>query len=147
MSETSIWDIATVIGTVGAVVVAVASLWIPRLPWFRPKLAISLNDDIGTRQSVFHEPLAQAISEPDGEARYFHIKVENKHRHAKATRVHVVVTRLEIVTSTGQQRGFIDLPSGVPLVWQHEHTMGAERILGPDAYADLFSLVRDPANH
>lgn len=141
--EVSGWEIATAIGTCGAVVVAAFSWWIPRLPWFNPKLSIRVHNLIGSPQDTFRTREAYLASVPDGHARYFHIEVTNVHRDSKpATNVRVVMTRLQIKsTKTWHKYGF-ELPDGVPLIWQHEHATGANRTLGAPRVADLFCLSK-----
>jgi len=138
-----IWDKATAIGTVGAVVIAAFTFWVPRLRWFRPRLAVTIYNDIGIPQRVVLNDTVTA-SRIQGDARYFHVRVSNANRHAKATKVRVVVKKMEVIPDDGKRKVFFDYPSGIRLKWQHEHETGSERTMGADDFADLFFICKDP---
>lgn len=134
-------DVLTAFGTVGAVVVALFGYFIPK--FFPPRLVIRIANVEGSPQKVqlINQTGAIPVQARDAQARYYHIEVSNARRWAKAHNVNVLLSEIEEETTAGWTKVWSG--GGIPLIWQHEHTMGGNPSIGRSRFADLFHVVQD----
>lgn len=136
-------DIATAVGTVGAVIVALFGQFVPKL--FPPKLRIKLHNPKGLKQQIgyYVGDGGTAMVLRSTWARYYHVEVTNTRRWARARNVRVVIRKWEV--QSGSDAGWVTLWSArsLPLVWQHQDHLGTVRIVGPPALADLVNVQQD----
>ena len=136
-------DVATAIGTVGAVVVALFGNFLPRL--FPPKLSIAVVNPRGVRQQVWLGNIQSGgfviNTTHTSDARFYQLTVKNSRRWVRAHNVRAVLQKIEQRTTVG----WVEVWSGggIPLVWQHESALGTLRTLGPAQLADLFHVLKD----
>ena len=143
-SDPSWTDVATAIGTVGAVVVALFGNFLPRL--FPPKLSVRLANPLGVRQQVQVIYPGGAIPATfETAARYYQLEAANSRRWVKAHNVRVMLLKIEQRTTVGWVEAWSG--GGIPLVWQHQDALGSVRTLGPAPLADLFHVVQDRDAH
>lgn len=126
-------------GTIGAVIVALYGR-----KFYPPRLRIELVSCDGELTSV---PIG--TPDPDtGEllnarieaARYYRLRVRNKRRWSPATGTRLFLLQVDQQDAAGN---FTPVwASDVPIVWKHTAFLGPARTVGPDAEADLFTIVR-----
>lgn len=142
---TSWTDVATAVGTVGAVVVALFVWFLPK--FFPPKLQLTKAAPNGVPQQLqvaMGNTVVGNITVPavprNGWGRFYQLEVRNARRWAKAHNVRVMFLKLETETATGWVESWGG--GGIPLKWQHQDQLGSTRTLGPSAFADLFNVLR-----
>jgi hypothetical protein len=136
------WEIATSIGTLLAVLVALFGYFAPR--WIKPVLILKLDSDIGVLQDVAMSYVLPNRLGAKSQARYFHLRVTNQHRYPNAHHVRVLLHQVEKDSGAGWE-SLWEAGGGIPLTWQHQDFVGKERTVGPDAFADLMALVKLPS--
>ena len=134
-------DVAAALGTVSAVLVALFGQAF-RAKFFPPKLSLSLADVLGEGTHVMLVPPPGVQSEPRSEeARYYHLQVANSRRWSPATEARVVLLQVEEPGPDGRLQ--IRWNGDIPLGWRHNTVFPPFRTVGPDAFADLCSVVRE----
>lgn len=131
-------QVATAIGTIGAVVVALFGSWL-RGKLTPPKLILSLKDPQGTRTPV-------TLTDPDGSqrqsaGRWYHIRIENRRRWSPAHQVQVFLLRVEEPDAAGENQ--MTWIGEIPMNWRHQEVNPIMRTVGAGADCDLCSVVRD----
>ena len=130
-------NLGMALATLAAVIVALFGSRIQA--WlFKPGLALSVPDPRG-------ESIQARITSPSGavsvvDARYYHLRVTNRARWPAATGVQVFLIRLEEPGPDGQLQ--IKWASEVPLRWMHQEVYPVTRTVGPNADADLCSVLK-----
>lgn len=134
-----ILDIAIAAGTIGAVIVALFGQAF-RAKFFPPKLSISLADESGeaTMLSIM-PPQGSNVPARITEARFYHLRVTNARRWSPATDTRIVLLQSEEPGPDGQLQ--VRWTGDIPLSWRHNPVFPPYRVVGPDAYADLCSVV------
>jgi hypothetical protein len=133
-------DLLVAIGTIGAVLVALFGQAF-RSKFFPPKLKVALDDPRGHKTPVSLIPPPGSGQEPrTEEAFYFHVRVSNLRRWSPATQVRVDLLRVEAQETDGTFK--VQWTGEIPLVWRHQPLFPPTRTIGPDAIADLCSVVR-----
>jgi hypothetical protein len=133
-------DAGIALGTVGAVIVALFGQAF-RAKFFPPKLALSLADALGEGTRVRITPPAESTEQPrEEEARYYHLRVKNSRRWSPATEARVVLLQVEEPGPDGRLQ--VRWNGDIPLGWRHNSIFPPFRVVGPDAFADLCSVVR-----
>lgn len=133
---------AVAVGTIGAVVVALFGQAF-RGKFFPPLLSLSLADPRGELTEV---RLAWTdggqTHERSEAARYYHLRVSNARRWSPAQQVQVVLLRVEEAGADGE---WVSVWSGdIPLGWRHQEVLPSVlRTIGPEAWVDLCSVVKD----
>ena len=135
----TILDIAIAAGTIGAVIVALFGQAF-RAKFFPPKLTISLADESG-ESTILSIPPAQGSNEATriAEARFYHLRVTNTRRWSPATDTRIVLLQSEEPGPDGRLQ--VRWTGDIPLAWRHNSVFPPFRVVGPDAYADLCSVV------
>jgi len=107
---------------------------------FRADLKIELRSIFGdkTESKVFSKEYPEGRRIP---SRYYHLIVSNKSRVSKATQTQVYLTRVETPGPDGEL--LIRWDSEIPLQWSHQEINPLTRTVGPDAWVDLFSIVKE----
>jgi hypothetical protein len=116
-----------------SLLLAAVAIWgdVWRARWIGPKLSLTL-----------YNPEGEAISLVDKRpARYYHARVANTRRSAKATNVRIVVTRVLRPAADGSIHDAV-LSGPVQLRWQHGDFLPQFPTLGPAQNADLGAIVK-----
>jgi len=131
---------AVAVGTVGAVFVALFGEAF-RAKFFPPHLSLRLADALGegTRVSIFPPPGVTTQPRPE-DARYYHLLVTNSRRWSPATETRVVLLQVEQPGPDGILQ--IRWRGDIPLGWRHGGILPPYRTVGPDAFADLCSVIK-----
>ncbi len=135
MSDTQFWiQTGVQIGVVLAtLLLAVLAIWgnSIRSKLVGPKLTLKLFD-----------PLGERIDLSDGsEARYYHLRVTNTRRTARANNVRVVLTKVMRSAADGSFPSE-SLTGPIQLTWQHGHSMPQYPTIGPAINCDLGFIVK-----
>ena len=135
-----ILDSLVAAGTLGAVLVALFGQAF-RSKFFPPILTLELADPHGHRTPVTDIPPPESGQDVRTEqALYFHVRVSNARRWSPATQVRVDLLQVE---EPGPDGAFQIVWTGdVPLIWRHQHLYPPARTVGPEALADLCSVVK-----
>lgn len=136
MSESQFWiqtgiHLATVVATL---LLGAIAIWgdVIKAKLLGPKLKLSL-----------FSPEGERINLTDGtNARYYHLRVTNSRRSARAHNVRVVVTKIVRPAADGSIPKET-LSGPVQLTWQHGHSMPQYPTLGPSLNCDLGCLLKD----
>jgi hypothetical protein len=121
---------------VAAVLVAILAIWgdAIRARLVGPKLTLRLFDPSGERINLTG----------GSHARYYHMRVANERKSARAHNVRVVLTRVRRPSADGTFPP--DSLSGpVQLTWQHGHSLPQYPTIGPAINCDLGCIVKDQA--
>ena len=132
-------QVATAVGTVGAVVVALFGSWL-RAHLAPPKLVLGLKDVRGSKTPFRNR------NESDGgdwttESRWYHLLVENRRHWSPVHGVRVFLLRMEEPDAAGQDR--IKWLGSIPMKWRHQEVHPFELTIGASADCDLFSVVKE----
>jgi hypothetical protein len=144
-AESQFWwnwwvSVGVAIATLAAALVALFGDWI-KSRLFSPKLKLSLRNDVGDRTTVTTQwETEQGLQQRNAEARYYHVKVENKTRWPHANRTQVYLVRVEEPGPGGDLQ--ITWSGELPLQWTHQAIHPVARTIGPSAYCDLCSVVK-----
>lgn len=142
-------------GTVGAVIVALFVQPFGR-KFFRPRLKLTCPKAFGSIIPVRVIPTTSGLTaqqpgllgqqQPTSlQARYCQVTVSNLRRWSPATEVRVLLMQVEEPGPDGIPQ--ITYAGELPIVWQHSQLFPLARTIGPDAIADLFSVVKNGALH
>jgi len=126
------------VGTIGAALVALFGEAF-RAKFFPPRLTIQLADVLGEAARV-SIPSPGGGAPSVGDARFYHLRVRNTRPWSPARDVRVVVLRVEEPGPDGRLQ--IRWTGDIPLGWRHGNVLPFLRVVGPDTYADLCSVVR-----
>lgn len=113
-----------------------------RAKFFPPILKLDLPDKSGERTKALLKWIEDGeVHERMEEARYYHLRVTNSRRWSPANQCHVALLRVEQPAADGL---FIAVWSGdIPLIWRHQQALSPLRTIGPPAFMDLCSVVKD----
>lgn len=133
------------LGTIGAVVVALFGQAF-RAKFFPPVLTLRVLDTDGHKTKAWivpppESPIEMSMARPGREvnARYYHVAVTNDRRWSPGHQVQVVLLKLEEARPDG---GFATTWIGdLPLNWRHREAFPSSRSVGPEAVADLCSII------
>ena len=135
----TVLDTAIAVGTLSAVLVALFGQAF-RAKFFPPKLSVSLADTLGeATMLMIPPPSGSNESGRTTEARYYHLRVTNSRRWSPATDTRVVLLQVEEPGPDGTLQ--VRWTGDIPLSWRHNTIFPPYRVVGPDAYADLCSVV------
>ena len=123
---------------VGTLVVAVVAIWGKRIEFLLglgPKLILTLHDPQGELMPVSFSDGRSTL------ARYYHLRVTNKHRWAQGNNVRVVITDLARPAADGR---FVSQPLSGPLqlMWRFANFHPLYSTVGPYDICDLGHLQR-----
>jgi hypothetical protein len=109
--------------------------------FFPPKLRSALADARGERTRVRLRWIEeQTPVEREEDARYYHLRVWNDRRWSPAQQTQVVLLRVDEPDAGGV---LVPIWTGdIPLGWRHQSVTPLQRTIGPEAYADICSVVR-----
>lgn len=129
------------IATLLAVVVALFGQAF-RGKFFPPMLYSTLADPKGERTRVRLRWIeGSQPTERDEDARYYHLRVWNGRRWSPAQQTQVVLLRVDEPDAGGV---FIPIWTGdIPVGWRHQAVAPLQRTVGPEAFADICSVVKD----
>jgi hypothetical protein len=134
-------DVAIAVGTVGATLVALFGQPF-RAKFLPPKLTLRLHDALGEASRWRDEPppgSAQAGQSGEVDARFYHLRVQNARRWSPARDARVVLLQVEEPGPDGTLQ--VRWTGDIPLSWRHDNVLPLFRVVGPDAYADLCSVI------
>jgi hypothetical protein len=133
-------QLAAAIATLLAVVVALFGQAF-RGKFFPPVLQSALADSKGERTRARLRWIeGETPMERDEDARYYHLKVWNVRRWSPAQQTQVVLLRVDEPDAGGV---FVPIWTGdIPLGWRHQAVSPLQRTVGPEAFADICSVVK-----
>jgi len=133
-------QLAAAVGTFLAVLVALFGQAF-RGKFFPPQIRAALANASGEKTRVRLRWIENnQPTERDEDARYYHLKTWNQRRWSPAQQAHVVLLRVDEPDAAG---ALIPTWTGdVPLGWRHQDATSLFRTLGPEAHADICSVVK-----
>jgi hypothetical protein len=132
---------AVAVGTFGTVLVALFGQGF-RAKFFPPKLSLVLNDAAGELTKVTLSWLENGQPKQRTEdARYYHLRVSNRRRWSPAHQAQVFLTRIEGARADGTMGPL--WVGDIPIAWRHQEVVPPQRTIGPEAFADLCSVIKD----
>ncbi|MBN1290414.1 MAG: hypothetical protein JXB48_01120 [Candidatus Latescibacteria bacterium] len=129
------------IATFAAVLIALFGDWI-KSHLFSPKLVLSLRNNKGEKTIVtFQLQTEQGQQTQNVDARYYHVKVSNAVRWPIASQTRVFLLSIEEPGPDGELQ--ITWSGELPVQWTHQTIHPFNRTIGPTAYCDLCSVLKD----
>jgi len=135
-------QLAVALGTVGAVVVAVAGDYI-RGKCFPPKLSIEIADSAGELTSMhltYYDTATDTQIVRTEDARFYRLRVTNEQRWSPVKHAQGILVRIEKPAEDG--RLISTWTSDVPIQWKHQTSIPAPRTIGPPSEIDLCAVVK-----
>ena len=134
-------SLGAAIATLAAVLVALFGDWI-KAYLFSPKLALSLRNATGEKTTVTLQwQTDQGLQQRTEEARYYHVQVSNQVRWPRANQTQVNLLRVEEPGPDGELQ--VTWSGELPVQWTHQAIHPLARTIGPAAYCDLCSIVKE----
>ena len=140
-TDTGYWfnwgvQLAVAVGTIGAVLVALFGQAF-RAKFFPPQLSLRLKSSEGEKSKVQNQFRGPERSE---DARYYHVTVSNARRWSPAHNLQVFLTAIEEPRPDQSLR--FTWQGDVPIRWRNQEAVPLSRTVGPDADADLCSVIK-----
>lgn len=146
-AENNFWwnwwvNFGVAVATFTAVLVALFGEWI-RAHLFSPNIMIELRSKTGekTRVTLQYQDEKGEAHQRTEDARYYHVKVSNWVRWPIASQVQVYLIRLEEPGPDGELK--MTWSGEIPIQWMHQQIHPLARTIGPAAYCDLCSVVKN----
>jgi len=135
MTTDQVIQLAVAIGTIAVAILAIWGERIKLLIGLGPKLVLTLHDPQGELINVSFEEGKTTL------ARYYHLRVSNKHRWTQATNTRIVIAGLTRPAADGS---LVSQPLSGPLqlMWRFSNFHLLYSIVGPDDICDLGHLIR-----
>jgi len=112
-----------------------------RAKFFPPQLSLSLNDQGGELTKVQLSWMENGqLKQRMEDARYYHLRVNNKRRWSPAQQAQVFLTRMEAPSADGTMMPL--WVGDIPISWRHKEVVPPQRTVGPEACADLCSVIK-----
>ena len=145
-TESQFWwnwwvSLSAAAATLAAVLVALFGDWI-KSRLFSPKLALRLRNTIGEKTIVeLQWQTEQGLQKRNEEGRYYHVRVSNQVRWPSANQTQVYILRVEEPGPDGELQ--VTWSGELPVQWTHQAIYPVARTIGPGAYCDLCSVVKN----